>query len=116
MARRSWSTSSTARPVSRSALRRSCRVRGVLTSTTERCCRDSPLSSAHQLTGGRLVISSAARDRIKLAIDQLEEMFHRYDDQAAADVNDSYGSALARGRALGYQEAAHVLKSALHDV
>lgn len=62
------------------------------------------------------MISSAARDRIKLAIDQLEEQFHRYDEQASSDVNDSYGAALARGRAMGYQEAAHLVKSALHDV
>jgi flagellar biosynthesis/type III secretory pathway protein FliH len=62
------------------------------------------------------VISSAARDRIKLAIDQLEEEFHRYEEQSAADANDSYGAALARGRAMGFQEAAHLVKAALHDV
>jgi flagellar biosynthesis/type III secretory pathway protein FliH len=62
------------------------------------------------------VISSAARDRIRLAIDQLEEAFHRYDEQSAGDVNDSYGAALARGKAMGFQEAAHLVKAALHDV
>ena len=62
------------------------------------------------------MISSAARDRIKLAIDELEESFHRYDEQASADVNDSYGAALARGKAMGMQEAAHLVKAALHDV
>ncbi len=62
------------------------------------------------------MISSAARDRIKLSIDQLEEAFHRYEDQANADVNDSYTAALARGKAMGFQEAAHLVKSALHDV
>ena len=62
------------------------------------------------------MISSAARDRIKLAIDQLEEAFHRYEEQSASDVNDSYGAALARGRAMGFQEAAHLVKAALHDV
>ena len=62
------------------------------------------------------MISSAARDRIKLAIDQMEEAFHRHDEQATADVNDSYGAALARGKAQGYQEAAHLVKAALHDV
>ena len=62
------------------------------------------------------MISSAARDRIKLAIDQLEEAFHRYEEQSAADANDSYGAALARGRAMGFQEAAHLVKAALHDV
>ena len=62
------------------------------------------------------MISSAARDRIKLAIDQLEEAFHRYEEQSASDVNDSYAAALARGRAMGFQEAAHLVKAALHDV
>lgn len=62
------------------------------------------------------MISSAARDRIKLAIDQLEEAFHRYDEQANADVNDSYAAALARGKAFAAQEAAHIVKAALHDV
>ena len=62
------------------------------------------------------MISSAARDRIKLAIDQLEEAFHRYDAEANADVNNSYGAALNRGKAMGFQEAAHLVKTALHDV
>ncbi len=62
------------------------------------------------------MISSAARDRIKLAIDQLEEEFHRYDEQANSDVNNSYGAALNRGKAMGFQEAAHLVKAALHDV
>jgi len=44
------------------------------------------------------VISSAARDRIRLAIDQLEEAFHKYDEQSSADVNDSYTAALAPGQ------------------
>ena len=62
------------------------------------------------------MISTAARDRIKLAIDQLEEAFHRYDEQSSADGNDAYSAALARGKAMGMQEAAHLVKSALHDV
>ena len=62
------------------------------------------------------MISSRARDRIKLAIDQLEEGFHRYEEQSNADANDSYGAALARGKAMGFQEAAHIVKAALHDV
>lgn len=66
--------------------------------------------------GEATVISSAARDRVKLSIDQLEEAFHRYDEQASADVNDSYAAALARGKAMGMQEAAHFVKAALHDI
>ncbi|MEO8632901.1 MAG: hypothetical protein ABI466_06045 [Chloroflexota bacterium] len=62
------------------------------------------------------MISSAARDRIKLAIDQLEEAFHRFDERSSQDVNESYDAALQRGRAMGYQEAAHLVKSALHDI
>jgi flagellar biosynthesis/type III secretory pathway protein FliH len=62
------------------------------------------------------LISSAARDRIKLAIDQLEEAFHRFDEQSNQDSNESYAAALERGKALGYQEAAHLVKSALHDI
>lgn len=62
------------------------------------------------------MISSAARDRVKLAIDQLEEAFHRYDDRSNQDINESYEAALERGKAMGYQEAAHIVKSALHDI
>jgi hypothetical protein len=62
------------------------------------------------------MISSAARDRVKLAVDQLEEAYHRYDERASEDPNDSYAAALARGRALGFQEAAHFVKAALHDI
>jgi len=62
------------------------------------------------------LISSAARDRVKLSIDQLEEAFHKYEEQANADINDSYAAALARGKAMGMQEAAHFVKSALHDI
>ncbi len=62
------------------------------------------------------MISSAARDRVKLSIDQLEEAFHRYEEQSNADINDSYEAALARGKAMGMQEAAHYLKAALHDI
>lgn len=62
------------------------------------------------------MISSAARDRVKLAIDQLEEAFHQYDERSAADGLESYEAALNRGRALGFQEAAHYLKAALHDI
>jgi flagellar biosynthesis/type III secretory pathway protein FliH len=62
------------------------------------------------------LISSAARDRIKLAIDQLEEAFHRYDERSNEDTNESYEAALERGRAMGVQEAAHLVKSALHDI
>jgi hypothetical protein len=66
---------------------------------------------------GRLhLISSAARDRVKLAIDQAEEAFHKYEDQANADPNDTYSAALARGKAMGMQEAAHLVKAALHDI
>ena len=62
------------------------------------------------------MISSAARDRIKLAIDQLEEAFHRYDERSSQDVNESFEAALERGKAIGYQEAAYLVKSALHDI
>jgi hypothetical protein len=62
------------------------------------------------------MISSAARDRVKLSIDQLEEAFHRYEDQSNADINDSYSAALARGKAMAMQEAAHYVKAALHDI
>src|SRR5260221_71556 len=44
------------------------------------------------------MISSAARDRIKLAIDQLEEAFHRYDEQSSADINDSHSAHRSRAR------------------
>jgi hypothetical protein len=62
------------------------------------------------------VISSAARDRVKLAVDQLEEAFHRYDERSTADSLESYEAALNRGKAMAFQEAAHYLKSALHDI
>ena len=62
------------------------------------------------------MISSAARDRVKLSIDQLEEAFHRHEEESNADINDSYAAALARGKAMGMQEAAHFVKSALHDI
>ena len=62
------------------------------------------------------MISSAARDRVKLSIDQLEELFHTHDDRASEDVNDSYAAALARGKAMAFQEAAHLVKAALHDI
>ena len=62
------------------------------------------------------MISSAARDRVKLAIDQLEEQYHVYEQQADSDTLDSYEAALNRGKAMGYQEAAHYVKSALHDI
>jgi hypothetical protein len=62
------------------------------------------------------VISSAARDRVKLAIDQLEELFHAFDERSTADTLDSYEAALNRGKALAFQEAAHLVKSALHDI
>jgi hypothetical protein len=62
------------------------------------------------------VISSAARDRVKLAVDQLEEAFHQYDERASADTLDSYQAALNRGRAMAFQEAAHFVKQALHDI
>ena len=62
------------------------------------------------------MISRAARDRVKLAIDLLEEQFHDYDERATADVLDSYEAALNRGKAMGFQEAAHYVKSALHDI
>ena len=62
------------------------------------------------------MISSAARDRVKLAIDQMEELFHHFDERSSGDVNDSYEAALERGKALAFQEAAHLVKSALHDI
>ena len=62
------------------------------------------------------MISSAARNRIKLAIDQLEEGFHRFDERSNEDANESYAAALERGKAMGYQEAAHLVKTALHDI
>jgi hypothetical protein len=62
------------------------------------------------------LISNAARDRVKLAIDQLEEQFHLYEERANDDTLESYEAALNRGKAMAYQEAAHYLKSALHDI
>lgn len=62
------------------------------------------------------MISSAARDRVKLAIDQLEELFHVYDERSSGDVNDSYEAALNRGKALAFQGSAHLVKAALHDI
>ena len=66
--------------------------------------------------GGHSLISTAARDRVKLAIDQCEEQFHVYDDKSSLDTLDSYEAALNRGKAMGFQEAAHYVKSALHDI
>lgn len=62
------------------------------------------------------MISSAARDRVKRSIDQLEELFHSYDDRSSADTNDSYEAALNRGKSIAFQEAAHLVKAALHDI
>jgi hypothetical protein len=62
------------------------------------------------------LISTAARDRVKLAIDQCEEQFHVYDEKSTDDTLDSYEAALNRGKAMGFQEAAHYVKSALHDI
>ena len=62
------------------------------------------------------MISTAARDRVKLSIDQLEGLYHRHDERASGDVNDSYEAALERGKAIAFQEAAHLVKSALHDI
>ena len=62
------------------------------------------------------MISTAARDRVKLAIDQMEELFHHFDERSSADVNESYEAALERGKALAFQEAAHLVKTALHDI
>lgn len=62
------------------------------------------------------MISTAARDRVKLSIDQLEELYHAHEEKMSADINDSYEAALNRGKALAFQEAAHLVKSALHDI
>ena len=62
------------------------------------------------------MISSAARDRVRISIDELEELFHVHDERASADVNDSYEAALNRGKAIAFQEAAHLVKAALHDI
>jgi len=62
------------------------------------------------------VISSAARDRVRLAVDQLEEAYHRFEERSSDDTLDSYEAALNRGRAMAFQEAAHFVKSALHDI
>jgi hypothetical protein len=62
------------------------------------------------------LISTAARDRVKLAIDQCEEQFHAYDEKSSEDALDSYEAALNRGKAMAFQEAAHYVKSALHDI
>ncbi|HEX9435932.1 MAG TPA: hypothetical protein VGA16_02080 [Candidatus Limnocylindria bacterium] len=62
------------------------------------------------------MISSAARDRVKLSIDQLEELYHVFEERSSGDVNDSYEAALERGKAIAFQEAAHLVKSALHDI
>ena len=45
------------------------------------------------------MISTAARDRVKLAIDQCEEQFHVFDEKSSEDSLDSYEAALNRGRA-----------------
>lgn len=78
--------------------------------------RATAVSLRHTCVGRSSLISNAARDRVKLAIDQLEEQFHVYDDKAQEDTLDSYEAALNRGKAMGYQEAAHYVKSALHDI
>ncbi len=62
------------------------------------------------------MISSTARDRVKRSIDQMEELFHDYDDRSSGDTNDSYEAALNRGKAIAFQEAAHLVKAALHDI
>ena len=62
------------------------------------------------------MISSAARERVKLAIDQLEDAFRRYEEHSNDDVLDSYEAALNRGKAMAFQEAAHYVKTALHDI
>ena len=62
------------------------------------------------------MISTAARDRVKLAVDQLEEQYHAHEDKANDDALDSYEAALNRGKAIAFQEAAHFVKSALHDI
>jgi len=62
------------------------------------------------------VISSAARDRVKLAVDQCEEAFHTFDARSGDDTLDSYEAALNRGKAVAFQEAAHFVKTALHDI
>ena len=62
------------------------------------------------------MISSAARDRVKLAVDQLEEAYHTHEERANEDALDSYEAALNRGKAMAFQEAAHYVKSALHDI
>lgn len=62
------------------------------------------------------MISSAARDRVKRSIDQLEELFHSYDERSSGDTNDSYEAALNRGKAIAFQESAHLVKAALHDI
>ncbi len=62
------------------------------------------------------VISTAARDRVKISIDQLEALFHSFDERSSGDTNDSYEAALDRGKAIAFQEAAHLVKSALHDI
>ncbi len=62
------------------------------------------------------MISSAARDRVRLAVDQLEEAYHRFEERSSDDTLDSYEAALNRGRAMAFQEAAHFVKSALHDI
>lgn len=62
------------------------------------------------------MISTAARDRVKLTIDQLEELYHTFDERSSRDVNDSYEGAVDRAKALAFQEAAHLVKAALHDI
>ena len=39
-----------------------------------------------------------------------------YDEKSSEDTLDSYEAALNRGKAMGFQEAAHYVKSALHDI
>jgi hypothetical protein len=81
-----------------------------------RHCRPADILVADAAIGRVSVISSAARDRVKLAVDQLEEAFHRYDERSSDDSLEGYEAALNRGKAMAFQEAAHYLKSALHDI
>ncbi|MBM4434524.1 MAG: hypothetical protein FJ028_05370 [Chloroflexi bacterium] len=81
-----------------------------------RACYEGTYSRSAAPIWEGYVISTAARDRVKLSIDQLEELYHAYDERASADVNDSYEAALNRGKALAFQEAAHLVKAALHDI
>lgn len=62
------------------------------------------------------MISSAARDRVIQAQEQLTALQEQFERQAESDQLDSYEAALNRGKARAYQHAANLVSGALHDI